>query len=122
LKIDVWGIDLDKFNLVKDSTLSGNVEDIVQNLTDPVRQVYFAIGSFAMSLGTNVIKDNRPHRVVYAKSIVFRSFLDVKPHADHLEVKVIKGRNFEPEIFKIKNVQELKEIKIKIKDAYAIVS
>ena len=115
-------IGLDEFNLVKDSTLSGNVEDIVQNLTDPVRQVYFAISSFAMSLGTNVIKDNRPHRVVYAKSIVFRSFLDVKPHVDHLEVKVIKGRNFEPEIFKIKNVQELDEIKTKIRDAYAMVS
>jgi len=122
LKIDVWGIGLDKFNLVKDSTLSGNVEDIVQNLTDPIKQVFFAISGFAMSLGTNVIKDNRPHRVVYAKSIVFRSFLDVKPHANHLEVKVIKGRNFEPEIFKIKNVQELDEIKIKIRDAYARVS
>ena len=115
-------IRLDKFNLIKDSTPSGNVEDIVQNLIEPVRQVFFAISSFAMSLGTNVIKDNRPHRVVYAKSIVFRSFLDVKPHADHLEVKVIKGRNFEPDTFKIKNVQELDAIKIKIKDAYAMVS
>jgi hypothetical protein len=113
---------LDKFNLAKDSALSGNVEDIVQNLTDPIKQVFFAISGFAMSLGSNVIKDNRPHRVIYAKSIVFRSFLDVKPHADHLEVKVIKGRNFEPETFKIKNVQELAEIKIKIKDAYARVS
>ena len=113
---------LDKFNLVKDSTLSGNVEDIVQNLTDPVKEVFFVISSFAMSLGTNVIKDNRPHRVVYAKSIVFRSFLDLKPHVDHLEVKVIKGRNIEPETFKIKNVREFEEIKIKIKDAYAMVS
>jgi hypothetical protein len=113
---------LEKFDLVKNSTLSGNVEDIVQNLADPVRQVFFEISGFAMSLGSNVIKDNRPHRVVYAKSIVFRSFLDVKPHADHLEVKVIKGRNFEPETFKIKNVQELDEIKIKIRDAYAMVS
>lgn len=112
-------IRLDKFNLIKDSTPSGNVEDIVQ---EPVRQVFFAISSFAMSLGTNVIKDNRPHRVVYAKSIVFRSFLDVKPHADHLEVKVIKGRKFEPDTFKIKNIQELDAIKIKIKDAYAMVS
>ena len=34
---------------------------------------------------------------------------------------MIKGRNFEPETFKIKNVQELDEIKIKIKDAYAMV-
>jgi hypothetical protein len=113
---------LDKFNLVKDSTLSGNVEDIVQTLTDPVRQVYFALSSFAMSLGTNVIKDNRPHRVVYAKSMVFRSFLDVKPHVDYLEVKVIKGRNKEPETFKIKNIQEFDEIKIKINDAYAMVT
>ena len=115
-------MDLDKFRLVKDSTLSGNVENIVQNLTVPVKEVFFAISSFAMSLGTDVIKDNRPHRVVYAKSIVFRSFLDVKPHADHLEVKVIKGRNIEPETFKIKNIQELDEIKIKIIDAYAMVS
>jgi hypothetical protein len=114
-------IGLDKFNLVKDSTLSGNVEDIVQNLTDPVRETFFEISSFAMSLGKNVIKDNRPHRVVYAKSIIFRSFLDVKPHVDHLEVKVSKGRKIEPETFKIRNVQELNEIKIKIKDAYAMI-
>ena len=113
---------MDKLNLAKDSALSGNVEDIVQNLTDPIKQVFFAISGFAVSLGSNVIKDNRPHRVIYAKSIVFRSFLDVKPHADHLEVKVIKGRNFEPETFKIKNVQELAEIKMKIKDAYERVS
>lgn len=113
--------DMDKFNLVRNSGMSGNVEDNVQNLAEPVRQAFFAIGSFAMSLGRNVIKDNRPHRVVYAKSIVFRSFLDVKPHVDHLEVKVIKGRNIQSEMFKIRNVQELDEIKIKIKDAYAMV-
>jgi hypothetical protein len=115
-------VDMDKFNLEKNSGMSGNVEDSIQNLTEPVRHAFLAIGSFAMSLGRNVIKDNRPHRVVYAKSIVFRSFLDVKPHVDHLEVKVIKGRNIQSEVFKIRNVQELDEIKIKIKDAYLMVS
>lgn len=112
---------MDKFNQVKDNTLSGTVEDIDQNLTGPAKQAFFAICSFAMSLGRNVIKDNRPHRVVFAKSMVFRSFLDVKPHVDNLEVKVIKGRKVEPETFRIRNVQELNELKIKIKDAYETV-
>jgi len=34
---------------------------------------------------------------------------------------VSKGRKIEPETFKIRNVQELNEIKIKIKDAYAMI-
>ncbi len=102
--------------------MSGYSEYNAQSLPEPLRQAFFAINSFAMSLGGNVIKDTRPHRVVYAKSIVFRSFLDVKPHSDHLEVKVIKGRNIPSEVYTIRNLQEVDEIKIKIKEAYHLIS
>lgn len=102
--------------------MSGYSEYNAQSLPEPLRQAFFAINSFAMSLAGNVIKDARPHRVVYAKSIVFRSFLDVKPHPDHLEVKIIKGRKSPSEVYKIRNLEEVGEIKIKIKDAYHLVT
>ena len=38
--------------------------------------------NFVKSLGDNIIEEVRPHRITYAKSLTFRTFLDIQPRKD----------------------------------------
>lgn len=73
---------------------------------------------FVKSLGENTIEEIRPHRIVYARSLTFRYFVDVQPMKYALIVAIRKGRK-EPVIeYQIKDIQELENIKPQIAEAY----
>ncbi|MFQ5920418.1 MAG: DUF5655 domain-containing protein [Nitrososphaerales archaeon] len=68
-----------------------SVEDHLSRLDEPAKSILREIRSFALSLGANVIEEVRPHRIVYAKSFNFRTFLDVEPSVNVLTVNVKTG-------------------------------
>lgn len=73
---------------------------------------------FVESFGNDVIEEVRPHRIVYAKSFTFRTFLDIKPETHYLVVSIKKGRTQPAITHTIKNIQEFESIKSQIKEAY----
>jgi hypothetical protein len=65
----------------------------LERLAEPARATMIELRKFVISLGANVIEEVRPHRVVYAKTLAFRTFLDVEPAVDSLIVEVRSGRS-----------------------------
>ena len=73
---------------------------------------------FIKSLGDNVIEEIRPHRIAYAKSLNFRTFVDIQPKNDNLIISIRRGRTY-PLITRIvRNSSELKAIGQQIAEAY----
>jgi len=70
----------------------GFFESQTSGLNLHLKNIVIDLRSFVTSLGTNVIEEVRPHRIVYAKSINFRTFLDIRPEGDHIELKLTAGR------------------------------
>ena len=73
---------------------------------------------FVKSLGSNVIEEIRPHRIVYAKSLTFRYFLDLQPTKDVLIIAIRKSRKEQAIEHQIKDIQGLENIKEMIAEAY----
>ena len=83
------------------------------------KAVLLGLREFVKSLGKNVIEEVRPHRIVYAKSLTFRYFLDIQPRKDVLSISIRKNRK-EPAVeHVVKNIQDMENIKTEIADAYA---
>jgi hypothetical protein len=74
--------------------------------------------NFVKSLGNNILEEVRPHRIVYAKTLTFRTFLDIQPRTDSLMISVKQGRIEPPTIHTVKTAQELEHIKFEITEAY----
>jgi hypothetical protein len=87
-------------------------------LNDPAKAMLLDMRSFVQSLGTNVIEDVRPHRVVYSKTMNFRIFLDVEPSTNSLIMSIRSGRAAPPVILTVTSVAELEAAKKQIADAY----
>ena len=87
-------------------------------LTEPARLLMIDLRKFVMSLGANVIEEVRPHRVVYAKTLTFRTFLDIEPAVDNLVVEVRSSRQEPPARFAIKTQQDLDGLKNAVAQAY----
>ena len=60
----------------------------------------------------------RPHRIVYAKSLTFRTFLDIQPKKDSLTISLRKGRNESTINHKVKTVEDIESVKPQIANAY----
>lgn len=73
---------------------------------------------YCFALGKNVIEDVRMHRVVFSKSIKFRSFADIEPQRDHVIVKIKKDRREPEKEIQVKTSDSLDEIKKLLADAY----
>ena len=87
-------------------------------LEEQKRTLLLDLRTFIRSLGDNVIEEIRPHRIAYAKSINFRTFVDIQPKNDSMIVSIRKGRT-EPLITStINNASELESIKEQIAEAY----
>jgi hypothetical protein len=82
------------------------------------KELLIKLREFAKSQGSNVIEEIRPHRIVYAKSLTFRYFLDIQPMKDVLLISIRKGRKEQAIEYHIKNIQELENIKPQIAEAY----
>ncbi len=93
-------------------------ESHLENLGEPARTFMLDLRSFVNSLGPSVIEEVRPHRVVYAKTLTFRTFLDVEPADDHLVVEIRAGRTEPPFRLQVRTQQDLEQLKEKVSKAY----
>jgi hypothetical protein len=57
-------------------------------LQEPAKGIMADLRKFVLSLGPNVIEEVRPHRIVYAKTLTFRTFLSVEPSKDRIIIEV----------------------------------
>ncbi|HET7337308.1 MAG TPA: hypothetical protein VFJ23_05390 [Candidatus Nitrosotalea sp.] len=74
--------------------------------------------NYCFTLGNNVIEDVRMHRVVFAKSITFRSFVDIEPQRDFVTIKIKRDRKEPEKQIQVKSSDSLDEIKKLLSDAY----
>jgi hypothetical protein len=93
-------------------------ETHLHNLKEPARAIMVDLRAFVKSLGSNVIEEVRPHRVVYAKSLNFRLFLDIEPAADSLVLSIRHGRALPPVVAAIRTTQDAENVKKIIAEAY----
>jgi len=93
-------------------------ESHLERLKEPARTIMVELQAFVKSLGSNVIEEVRPHRVVYAKTINFRTFLDVEPAGDSLVIQIRFGRATPPIATTIKTAQDAENAKKLIAEAY----
>jgi predicted transport protein len=95
-----------------------SVEDHLSRLEEPARTIFQEIRNFALSLGSNVIEEVRPHRIVYAKSFNFRTFLDIEPTANGLAVSVKTGPKGQSTKIMISSNEQMENLKELLKQAY----
>jgi len=108
---------MDKFGLLP----SGNnipFETHLEHLDAQRKELLLDIRGFAKSLGPSVIEEIRPHRVVYAKTLTFRTFLDVEPAGDRLVVEIRSGRTDPPARLEVRTQQDLEQMKSQAAQAY----
>lgn len=108
---------MDKFGLLP----SGNripFETHLESLDAQRKELMLDIRAFTKLLGPSVIEEVRPHRVVYAKTLTFRTFLDVEPAGDHLIVEIRAGRAEPPSRLDVRTKQDLEQLKSKVAQAY----
>jgi hypothetical protein len=93
-------------------------ESHVEKLEEQIKTSLLNLRAFVKSLGNNIIEEVRPHRIVYAKSLTFRTFLDIQPRDNCLVVSIRKSRS-QPVITRTVNTsQELENVKYQIAEAY----
>ncbi len=105
-----FGFHSDKLGISFDSHLT-NRDDAMKTLLVKIRE-------YAFSLGDNVIEEARPHRIVYAKSLTFRYFLDIYPRSKDLIVSIRRNRKEPIKEYIIHNYEELQKIETEISTAY----
>ena len=93
-------------------------ETHLHGLGEQPRASLLEIRNFVKSLGDNVIEEVRPHRIVYAKSLTFRIFLDILPKNDSLVISIRSGRNESAAILTVRTVEEVEHLKSQIKHAF----
>jgi hypothetical protein len=118
---------MSKFGLYSDNNNSSFVsfESHLEGLEEgeggvvETKAVLLCLREFVKSFGKNVIEEVRPHRIVYAKSLTFRYFLDIQPRKDVLSISIRKSRKELATEHIVKNMQDMEKIKAEIADAYA---
>jgi hypothetical protein len=68
-----------KFGLYSDKSAAIPFENPLEGLEKQTKTSPLDLRNFVKSLGENVIEEVRPHRIVYVKSLTFRTFLDIQP-------------------------------------------
>lgn len=90
----------------------------LEKLNESARTIMVDLRNFVRSLGSNVIEEVRPHRVVYAKMLNFRTFLDIAPAGDSLVLLIRSGRSAPPVTATVRTPQDAENAKKQIADAY----
>jgi len=109
---------MSKFGLFSDKS-SISFESHMKGLDEETKTLLLYLRDFVNSFGGNVIEEVRPHRIVYAKSLTFRYFLDIQPRIDTLVISIRKSRKDPATEYIVKNINEIANIKSEIADAYA---
>jgi predicted transport protein len=109
---------MSKFGLYSDnSAASITFESHLEGLEE-TKTLLLDLRNFVKSLGDNVIEEVRPHRITYAKSLTFRTFLDIQPRKDSLTISLRKSRNESATDHIVKTVQDIENVKPQIAEAY----
>lgn len=108
-----FGIYTDKSDISFDTHLAG--------LEEQTRQLLLTLRTFIKSLGDNVIEETRPHRIAYAKTFNFRTFVDIQPRNDSLVISVNRGRNEPTSTHVVDSPSKLEAIKKQIADSYSTI-
>ena len=111
-------IPLKEFGFYSERGDSLDFDNHLARVEGEVKNVLLDVRKFVESFGNDIIEEVRPHRIVYAKSLNFRTFLDIKPEIHYLIISIKKGRTQPVIIRTIKNVQEFESLKSQIKEAY----
>ena len=93
-------------------------ESHLVNLGKDIGTLLVNLRQFVLSLGDNVMEEVRPHRIVYAKSLTFRYFLDIYPRKTDLIIEIRKNRKEPAKEYIVRNIQEMQSIESEIKEAY----
>lgn len=110
---------MSKFGLYSDKSSEViQFERHLEGLEDETKTLLLNLRNFVESLSSNVLEEVRPHRIVYAKSLTFRTFLDIQPKNDSLIITVRKCRMEPPTTDTVKTAQELEYTKFEIAEVY----
>jgi hypothetical protein len=93
-------------------------ESHLEGLKEPAKTIMLDLRSFVKSLGSNVIEEVRPHRIAYAKTMNFRTFLDIKPAGDSLALSIRYGRAAPPVTATVRTGEDAENAKRQIAEAY----
>src|ERR671933_2417333 len=110
---------MSKFGLYSDnSAASIPFESHLEGLEEETKTLLLDLRNFVKGLGGNVIEEVRPHRITYAKSLTFRTFLDIQPRKDSLIISLRKSRNESTTDHTAKTVEDIENVKHSIAEAY----
>jgi hypothetical protein len=93
-------------------------EDHLTSLSGAFREILLELRRFVKSLGDMVIEEVRPHRIVYAKTLNFRVFLDVQAKDNRIAIVVKHGRGKPENPFLISSNKDLEVAKSHISQAF----
>ena len=94
-------------------------ESHIEKLKEPARSTLVDLRKFVISLGSNVIEEIRPHRIVYSKTMNFRTFLDIEPMGGDSLTLSIKYDRHKPSITVIvMTMEDAERVKKQIGEAY----
>lgn len=93
-------------------------EDHLASLSGDFREMLLELRRFVKSLGDVVIEEVRPHRIVYAKTLNFRVFLDVQPKGNRIAIVVKHGTGKPENAFLISSNKDLEVAKSQISQAF----
>jgi hypothetical protein len=108
---------MSKFGLYSDKPAIP-FENHLEGLEEQIRTGLLNLRLFVKRLGGNVIEEVRPHRIVYAKSLTFRTFLDIQPKKDSLTISLRKSRSESTTSYTVKTIEEIENVKAQIASAY----
>src|ERR671932_244552 len=108
---------MSKFGLPSDKPVIP-FENHLEPLEDEVKALLLDLRNFVKNLGNNVIEEVRSHRITYAKSLTFRTFLDIQPTKDSLTISLRKSRTESTTNHTVKTVEDMENVKPQIAEAY----
>ena len=103
------------------STRPGRItfESHLEKLKETVRPKMVDLRKFVISLGSDVIEEIRPHRIVYSKTLNFRTFLDIESTVgDSLKLSIRYGRGTPPMSLVVVTIEDSEHAKKRIAEAY----
>lgn len=110
---------MSKFRLYSDKAAAAiPFESHLEGLEEETKSLLLDLRNFVKNLGDNVIEEVRPHRITYAKSLTFRTFLDIQPRKDSLTISLRKSRNESTTDHTAKTVEDIENVKPQIAEAY----
>ncbi|MDQ4050571.1 MAG: hypothetical protein M3093_03055 [Thermoproteota archaeon] len=94
-------------------------ENHLENMKDPIKAIMVDLRKFVISLGSNVIEEVRPHRIVYSKTLNFRIFLEIVPdNGGSLRLSIRYGRSIPPSSLVVMTAEDAASVKKQIVEAY----